>query len=154
VYPALEADLPDLVRFFKSDGVESALDDTAGERLFPVPRAASTDPGEDAGRGSWPAKRSAGDALTIGYRSAVSVVARASRRGGASLIALDGALSIDGVTTAAVALEESRRQRRGQLLAMLSVPRTVGWDRVSVEPPLGERRGPERRAWPRDASEG
>jgi hypothetical protein len=40
VYPALEADLPELVEFFKSDGVESALDDTLGERLFRYHRLA------------------------------------------------------------------------------------------------------------------
>jgi hypothetical protein len=40
VYPALEADLPELVGFFKSAGVESALDDTVGERLFRYHRLA------------------------------------------------------------------------------------------------------------------
>ena len=40
VYPALEADLPDLVHFFSSDGVESALDDTLGERLLRYHRMA------------------------------------------------------------------------------------------------------------------
>ena len=40
MYPALEADLPDLVRFFESDGVESALDETLGERLFRYHRLA------------------------------------------------------------------------------------------------------------------
>jgi hypothetical protein len=40
VYPALEADLPDLVEFFKSNGVETALDDALGEQLFRYHRQA------------------------------------------------------------------------------------------------------------------
>jgi gas vesicle protein len=40
VYPALRADLPDLVEFFESDGVEAALNDTLGEHLFRYHRLA------------------------------------------------------------------------------------------------------------------
>jgi hypothetical protein len=34
VYPVLETDFPDLAQFFKDHGVDHALEDTTGERLF------------------------------------------------------------------------------------------------------------------------
>jgi hypothetical protein len=40
VYPALEADFPDLVEFFKQNGVEIALADAVGERVFRYHRLA------------------------------------------------------------------------------------------------------------------